>query len=61
MGFAAIAHPSYTNTFVCTQSQAPTVVMERLSKDIEKKAIGPARLIESSMEVVYRKILTGWY
>jgi hypothetical protein len=63
VGFAAVPHPQFSNsqmqTYVCTNPQ-PAIVMERLSKDIEKRAIGPARLIESAnFEVVYRKILTG--
>jgi len=57
VGFAVVPHPG--NGSYCATVTRPRLVMERLSKEVEQAALGPAQLIESmGFEVFYRKTLT---
>lgn len=57
IGFGVVRHPK-TNAYVPLSYQ-PALVFERLSREIEKTAVGPCNLIEHmEIEVHYRKELT---
>lgn len=57
VGFGVVRHPK-TNAYV-PLSYRPALVFERLSKEIEKTAVGPCNLIEHmEIDVHYRKELT---
>lgn len=58
VGFAVVIHP-HLNAYVST-SAAPSIVVERLGKDIAKRATGPCCLVEAAhIDVIYKKVLTA--